>query len=122
MMVPAGRLQDKFGPRIVATIGAILTGLGLIVAGFDRGVPVFGFGVWRARALKPVRLSARSRQMVPPAKKGDHWHCREWVWPLYSCARQISISKYESIAHDFKGGLCHFDRDRLQFIGTETLW
>lgn len=49
MMVPAGRLQDKFGPRIVATIGAIMTGLGLIVSGFatpDNIMPVLiGFGV-----------------------------------------------------------------------------
>jgi len=34
MMIPAGRLQDRFGPRLVATCGAVLTGLGLIVAGF----------------------------------------------------------------------------------------
>ncbi len=26
MMIPAGRLQDRFGPRIVATVGALLTG------------------------------------------------------------------------------------------------
>ncbi len=49
MMVPAGRLQDKFGPRIVATVGAILTGLGLIVSGFatpENMMPVLiGFGV-----------------------------------------------------------------------------
>ena len=32
MMVPAGRLQDKFGPRIVATIGGLLVGAGLLVA------------------------------------------------------------------------------------------
>ena len=35
MMIPAGRLQDKFGPRIVASIGAFLTGVGLIVTGFQ---------------------------------------------------------------------------------------
>ncbi len=49
MMVPAGRLQDKFGPRIVATVGAVLTGLGLIVSGFaspDNMMPVLiGFGI-----------------------------------------------------------------------------
>ena len=27
MMVPAGRLQDRFGPRLVATAGAALRGL-----------------------------------------------------------------------------------------------
>ncbi|HMK64594.1 MAG TPA: OFA family MFS transporter [Thermodesulfobacteriota bacterium] len=49
VMVPAGRLQDKFGPRIVATTGAILAGLGLIVAGFASSQEIFyailGFGV-----------------------------------------------------------------------------
>jgi MFS transporter, OFA family, oxalate/formate antiporter len=33
MMVPAGRLQDRLGPRLVATIGGLLVGLGMIVAG-----------------------------------------------------------------------------------------
>src|SRR5512145_421202 len=32
MMVPAGRLQDRFGPRLVATFGGLLVGLGMILA------------------------------------------------------------------------------------------
>ena len=32
VMVPAGRLQDKLGPSVVASAGAVLCGLGLIVA------------------------------------------------------------------------------------------
>jgi OFA family oxalate/formate antiporter-like MFS transporter len=48
-MVFAGRAQDRFGPRLVATIGGALTGLGLIVASFGsshQGLPiVLGFGV-----------------------------------------------------------------------------
>lgn len=31
-MVPAGRLQDVIGPRVVATIGGVLVGLGMILA------------------------------------------------------------------------------------------
>ena len=31
-MVPAGRLQDRFGPRVVATVGGVLVGAGLILA------------------------------------------------------------------------------------------
>jgi len=34
MMVPAGRLQDKIGPRLVATIGGLLIGGGCILASF----------------------------------------------------------------------------------------
>ena len=49
VMVPAGRLQDKFGPRIIATIGAIFAGAGLIVASFATAENMFfaviGFGV-----------------------------------------------------------------------------
>lgn len=49
IMVPAGRLQDKLGPRVVATAGAALLGLGLVVSSFGaagRSWPLIaGFGV-----------------------------------------------------------------------------
>lgn len=32
-MIPAGRLQDRIGPRWVATIGGALTGIGCLIAG-----------------------------------------------------------------------------------------
>jgi OFA family oxalate/formate antiporter-like MFS transporter len=32
IMVPAGRMQDKLGPRLVAAIGGILVGAGMIIA------------------------------------------------------------------------------------------
>ena len=32
VMVPAGRMQDRIGPRIVATLGGLLVGIGMIVA------------------------------------------------------------------------------------------
>ena len=32
VMVPAGRMQDKMGPKLVASIGGILVGIGFIVA------------------------------------------------------------------------------------------
>jgi MFS transporter, OFA family, oxalate/formate antiporter len=48
-MVFAGRAQDHFGPRIVATIGGALCGLGLVVASFgtaENGLAiVLGYGV-----------------------------------------------------------------------------
>src|SRR5512134_295095 len=46
-MVPAGRMQDRFSPRWVATIGRVLVGVGMILASFT-STPlgfVFGFGV-----------------------------------------------------------------------------
>jgi MFS transporter, OFA family, oxalate/formate antiporter len=41
-MTPAGRLQDRIGPRWVATIGGLLTGLGCIVAALS-GASLTGF-------------------------------------------------------------------------------
>ena len=32
IMVPAGRMQDKIGPRIVATVGGVLVGVGFIIS------------------------------------------------------------------------------------------
>ena len=47
MMVPAGRLQDKVGPRFVATLGGILCGIGFIIASLGQSIAgmVIGFGV-----------------------------------------------------------------------------
>jgi OFA family oxalate/formate antiporter-like MFS transporter len=47
MMVPGGRLQDRFGPRVAATVGGILVGLGLILCSLTTA-PVgwmLGFGI-----------------------------------------------------------------------------
>jgi len=49
IMIPAGRLQDRLGPRIIATAGAILCGAGLIVSSLGRADLIWplivGFGV-----------------------------------------------------------------------------
>jgi MFS family permease len=76
MMVPAGRLQDKFGPRVVATTGAILTGLGLMVSGFatpSNMVPVIvGFGIMAGMGIGLGYASATPAAVkwFPPEKKG----------------------------------------------------
>jgi MFS transporter, OFA family, oxalate/formate antiporter len=47
-MVPAGRLQDRFGPRIAILLGGLLAGLGLVVsglAGSSLAGYLIGFGV-----------------------------------------------------------------------------
>ena len=46
-MVPAGRLQDRVGPRVVATVGGVLVGAGLILASLTSSLLVYliGFGV-----------------------------------------------------------------------------
>ena len=47
IMVPAGRMQDKLSPRLVASIGGVLVGIGFIVASISTSLAgfVFGFGV-----------------------------------------------------------------------------
>ncbi len=66
MMVPAGRMQDKLGPRIVATIGGILVGAGLIFASRTTSPIgyVLGFGVLAGTGIGFGYASA-----TPPAVK-----------------------------------------------------
>jgi OFA family oxalate/formate antiporter-like MFS transporter len=47
MMIFAGRAQDKFGPRVVALLGGIMFGTGLIASGFSKNpaIMVITFGV-----------------------------------------------------------------------------
>ncbi len=76
MMVPAGRLQDKFGPRIVSTIGALLTGLGLVVTSFaspENILPaLFGFGAMAGTGigLGYAAATPAAVKWFPPEKKG----------------------------------------------------
>ena len=76
MMVPAGKLQDRFGPRIVATFGAILTGLGLVVSGFatpGNMLPViigFGFMAGTGIGFGYSAATPAAVKWFPPEKKG----------------------------------------------------
>lgn len=66
IMVLAGRMQDKMGPRLVATIGGILVGLGFVIASMTDTVLVFviGFGVLAGAGIGFGYASA-----TPPAVK-----------------------------------------------------
>ncbi|MHC4436400.1 MAG: L-lactate MFS transporter [Planctomycetota bacterium] len=66
IMVPAGRMQDKLSPRLVATIGGILVGAGMIIASFTTSPIgyVLGFGVLAGAGLGFGYASA-----TPPAVK-----------------------------------------------------
>jgi OFA family oxalate/formate antiporter-like MFS transporter len=76
MMVPAGRLQDRLGPRIVASAGGVLTGVGLIVASFATpsfALPaVVGFGVLAGTGfgLGYAAATPAAIKWFPPEKKG----------------------------------------------------
>jgi len=75
-MVFAGRAQDRFGPRIVATLGGALTGLGMIVASFGSSgssLPiVLGFGVMAGTGIGLGYASATPAAVkwFPAARKG----------------------------------------------------
>jgi OFA family oxalate/formate antiporter-like MFS transporter len=66
IMVPAGRMQDRIGPRIVATIGGILVGIGLILASRTTSTLgyILGFGVLAGAGIGFGYASA-----TPPAVK-----------------------------------------------------
>ena len=76
VMVFAGRAQDKFGPRLVATIGGAMMGLGLIVASFASKesiwLLVLGFGVLGGAGIGLGYASATPAAIkwFPPSKKG----------------------------------------------------
>jgi MFS transporter, OFA family, oxalate/formate antiporter len=66
VMVPAGRMQDRYGPRLVATVGGLLVGAGMIFASFTT-TPlgyVLGFGV-----LTGAGIGAGYASATPPALK-----------------------------------------------------
>lgn len=74
IMVPAGRMQDKMGPAVVATIGGILVGAGFILASMTTSLTAFilAFGVLVGAGLGFGYASATppSVKWFPPAKTG----------------------------------------------------
>jgi len=66
VMVPAGKLQDFYGPRVVASIGGVLVGAGLILASFTTSPLGFliGFGLFTGAGIGFAYASA-----TPPAVK-----------------------------------------------------
>lgn len=76
MMVPAGRLQDRLGPRLVATAGAALTGAGLLVASFatpSTALPaLLGFGLLAGTGigLGYAAATPAAVKWFPPERKG----------------------------------------------------
>ena len=75
IMVPAGRMQDKFSPRLVATIGGILVGIGMILAAVWTTRPVgyvVGFGILAGAGIGFGYASATppAVKWFPPEKTG----------------------------------------------------
>jgi len=69
VMVPAGRMQDRIGPRTVATIGGVLVGLGMIIASYTTSAfgYIIGFGL-----LAGAGIGFGYASTTPPAVKWFH--------------------------------------------------
>ncbi|MGA2555635.1 MAG: MFS transporter, partial [Verrucomicrobiota bacterium] len=74
MMVFAGRGQDKFGPRLVATAGGIMLGLGLIASALVRSpaamMLTFGAGAGLGIGLGYSATTPPAIKWFPPSRKG----------------------------------------------------
>ncbi|MCI0498214.1 MAG: MFS transporter, partial [Planctomycetales bacterium] len=66
VMVPAGRMQDKIGPRVVAAIGGLLVGVGFVLASRTTSPLgyLLGFGILAGAGIGFGYASA-----TPPAVK-----------------------------------------------------
>jgi OFA family oxalate/formate antiporter-like MFS transporter len=66
IMVPAGRMQDRLSPRLVATLGGVLVGIGMILCGMWSTLAgfVIGFGILAGAGIGFGYASA-----TPPAVK-----------------------------------------------------
>ncbi|MHC4104078.1 MAG: L-lactate MFS transporter, partial [Planctomycetota bacterium] len=74
VMVPAGRFQDKFGPRAVAATGGVLVGIGFIISSMTT-TPlgfVIGFGILAGAGIGFGYASATppAVKWFPPSKTG----------------------------------------------------
>ncbi len=76
MMIPAGRFQDRFGPRVVASVGAVLCGAGLMVASLGSATSswpvVLGFGIMAGTGigLGYAAATPAAVKWFGPEKKG----------------------------------------------------
>jgi MFS family permease len=73
-MILAGRCQDRFGPRITASIGGLLVGIGFVICSTTNsyGVWLLGFGVLAGIGIGFGYSSATppALKWFPPAKTG----------------------------------------------------
>lgn len=73
-MIVAGRCQDKFGPRLTASIGGVLVGLGFVICSSTSsyGLWLLGFGVFAGAGIGFGYSSATppALKWFPPSKTG----------------------------------------------------
>jgi MFS family permease len=74
MMVPGGKLFDKYGPRVVATVGGILMIVGMALTSMQTTIPgfvvCFGVMVGAASGIAYGVTIPSAVKWFPPAKRG----------------------------------------------------
>ena len=74
-MIPAGRLQDRFGPRIAILLGGLLAGLGCVISGLGGSsltAYIIGFGVFTGSGVGfgYAATTPASIKWFPPQRTG----------------------------------------------------
>lgn len=73
-MIPAGRIQDRFGPRVTALVGGLLVGLGFLIVSRSTAYAawVLGFGVLAGTGIGFGYSAATppALKWFPPARTG----------------------------------------------------
>jgi MFS transporter, OFA family, oxalate/formate antiporter len=74
-MIPAGRLQDRFGPRVAILLGGLLAGLGCVISGLggsSLAAYVIGFGVFTGSGVGfgYAATTPASIKWFPPQRTG----------------------------------------------------
>ncbi len=74
-MIPAGRLQDRFGPRLAILVGGLLAGLGLVISGLGGSsllAYIIGFGVFTGSGVGfgYAATTPASIKWFPPQRTG----------------------------------------------------
>ncbi len=74
VMVPAGRMVDKLGPRLTSTLGGVLVGIGFLVASFSTSLWawILGFGVLAGGGIGMAYAAATPAAVkwFPPKRTG----------------------------------------------------
>jgi len=105
VMVPAGQMQDKLGPRLVATIGGTLVGLGMaflvVVSGLAQVLKAPPAGhVPAGTPAPPASGGAKQKENYLPREMLRTWQFYV-LWFMYACgagAGLMIISKLAEIA------------------------
>jgi MFS family permease len=109
-----GRIQDKLGPRLVATVGGILVGLGLLISGFVGNNPTgvaIGFGV-----VTGLGIGFGLGSVLPASLKWFHPSKRGLISGLVLGGLGLAAVHYSYIIRNFLDN--HGIENALMYLGV----